>query len=64
VIVALNLGTSSVDQAFTIQNAAVTSLTPHQTSPSESLAQLDGVSVLNGSFTYTLPGQSITTFVQ
>jgi glucuronoarabinoxylan endo-1,4-beta-xylanase len=64
VIVALNLGSSPIDQAFTIQNAAVTSLVPYQTSPSESLAQLDAASVSNGSFTYTLPGQSITTFVQ
>ena len=64
VIVALNLGSSSVDQQFTIQNASITSLTPYQTSPSENLVQLDTVSVSNGSFTSSLPGQSITTFVQ
>jgi glucuronoarabinoxylan endo-1,4-beta-xylanase len=63
VIVAINMGTSSVSQPFMIQNATVTTLTPWQTSPSENMAQLGTVNVSNGSFTYTLPGQSITTFV-
>ena len=62
VIVAINMGTSAVNQAFTIQGATVTSLTPTRTSSSQSLAQLGAVSVSNGSFTYALPGQSITTF--
>jgi glucuronoarabinoxylan endo-1,4-beta-xylanase len=63
VIVALNLGSSSVDQPFTIQNATVASLTVYQTSPTENVAQLGAVTVMNGSLTYTLPAQSITTFV-
>ena len=63
VIVALNLGSSAVSQSFTIQNATVTAFTPYQTSPVENIAQLDAVNVSNGSFTYSLPGQSITTFV-
>lgn len=62
VIVAINLGASAVSQPFTIQGATVTSLTPTQTSPSSNLAQLGAVSVANGSFTYSLPAQSITTF--
>ena len=64
VIVALNLGSSSVDQPFTIQNATLSTLSPYQTSPGENLTQLGAVDVSNGSFTYSLPGQSITTFVQ
>jgi glucuronoarabinoxylan endo-1,4-beta-xylanase len=64
VIVAINLGASSVDQPFTIQNATLSTLTPYQTSASENIEQLGTVAVSNGSFTYTLPGQSITTFVQ
>jgi glucuronoarabinoxylan endo-1,4-beta-xylanase len=64
VIVALNMGSSSVDQPFTIQNATVTSFTAWQTSPTENLAQMGTVDASSGSFTYTLPGQSITTFVQ
>jgi glucuronoarabinoxylan endo-1,4-beta-xylanase len=64
VIVALNLGSSSVSQPFTIQNASVTTLTPYQTSAGQSLAQLSTVNVSNDSFTFTLPALSITTFVQ
>jgi glucuronoarabinoxylan endo-1,4-beta-xylanase len=62
VIVAINMGTSAVSQPFTIQGATITSLTPHQTSPSGNLVQLGAVTVSNGAFTYSLPGQSITTF--
>jgi glucuronoarabinoxylan endo-1,4-beta-xylanase len=64
VIVALNLGSSSVSQPFTIQNASVTSLTPYQTSAGQSLAQLSTVNVSGDAFTFTLPALSITTFVQ
>lgn len=64
VIVALNLGSSSVDQPFLIQNGSVTSLVPYRTSSAASMAQLGPVTVSADSFTYTLPAQSITTFVQ
>jgi glucuronoarabinoxylan endo-1,4-beta-xylanase len=63
VIVAVNSngGSSSID--FNISGATLTSVTPYQTSSSNQLAQLSAVSVSNDSFTYSLPGQSITTFV-
>lgn len=65
VIVALNMGSSSVNQTFTIQNASgITSLTPIQTSASRHLQQLSAISVTNNSFTYSLPAQSVTTFAQ
>jgi glucuronoarabinoxylan endo-1,4-beta-xylanase len=64
VIVALNLGTSAQSQPFLIQNQTVTTLTPYQTSASASMAQLTPVTVTNDTFTYLLPAQSITTFVQ
>ena len=63
VIVALNLGASPIDQPFTLQNATVATLTPYQTSPNNDLEQQPAVGVSNGSFTFTLPGQSVTTFV-
>jgi len=63
VIVAINLGIDDVSQPFAIQNQTVTSMTPYQTSTTENLAQLDVVGVTSNSFTYTLPAQSITTFV-
>ena len=63
VIVAVNAngGSSSID--FDISGATLTSVTPYQTSASNQLAELSAVSVSNDSFTYSLPGQSITTFV-
>jgi glucuronoarabinoxylan endo-1,4-beta-xylanase len=63
VIVAVNAnsGTSSID--FSITGATMTSMTPYQTSASYQLTQQGAVSVSNNSFTYPLPGQSITTFV-
>ena len=65
VIVALNMGGSTVNQTFTIQNASgVTSMTPIQTSSSRHLTQLSAVSVANNTFTYSLPPQSVTTFAQ
>jgi glucuronoarabinoxylan endo-1,4-beta-xylanase len=63
VIVAINLGTTDVDQPFVIQNQTVTSMTPYRTSATENLVELSAVGVTDNSFTYTLPAQSITTFV-
>jgi glucuronoarabinoxylan endo-1,4-beta-xylanase len=63
VIVAINSGGSSVSQPFTIQNETVSAVTPYQTTSSEQVAQLSNVSVSNDAFTYTLPAESITTFV-
>ncbi len=64
VIVAINSGTSSVSQSFTIQNATLSSMTPWQTTAASGLQQLSPVSISAGQFTDTLPAQSITTFVQ
>jgi len=62
VIVAINTGTTAVNQPFTLQGATVASLTPTRTSSSQNLVQLGAVAVSNNAFTYSLPGQSITTF--
>ncbi len=64
VIVALNLSNSNVSQPFTVQNQTITSLIPYQTTGSAMVSQLSPVSVTGGQFTYILPPQSITTFVQ
>ena len=63
VIVAVNSNGGSSDISFDITGATVTSVTPYQTSASNQIAELGAVSVSNDSFTYSLPGQSITTFV-
>ena len=64
VIVALNMGASAVSQPFTLVNGSVTTLTPWQTTSAGGLAQQSAVTVTGNQFTYTLPAQSITTFVQ
>ncbi len=64
VIVAVNNGVGSVNQTFSISGgAAPTTLNRYRTSGSENLATLPAIGVSNGSFTTSLPGQSITTFV-
>src|ERR1700722_10876811 len=63
VIVAVNASGSSVNQPFSIQNATVSAVTPYQTTSGEQVAQLSNAAVSNDAFTYTLPAESITTFV-
>jgi glucuronoarabinoxylan endo-1,4-beta-xylanase len=64
VIVAINRGTASVDVPITIAGGtAPASMTPHLTSASEDLAPQTAVTVSNGTFTASLPGTSVTTFV-
>jgi O-glycosyl hydrolase len=64
VIVAINASGSAVSLPFNIQNATVTSLTPYQTTSTGGMVQQSAVNVTSGAFTYSLPAQSITTFVQ
>jgi glucuronoarabinoxylan endo-1,4-beta-xylanase len=64
VIVAVNNGANAVNQTFSITGgAAPTTFNRFRTSASENLATLSTVSVSGGSFTTSLPGQSITSFV-
>lgn len=64
VVVAINTNASPVAQPFTLTNGAITSLTPYQTTSSGGLMKQSAVSVAGGQFMYTLPAQSIVTFVQ
>src|SRR6185503_16247105 len=64
VIVAINTSAGSVSQQFSIANGSVTSVTPYRTSSSQSMAQLANIALSGNSFTTSLPGQSVTTFVQ
>jgi glucuronoarabinoxylan endo-1,4-beta-xylanase len=64
VIVAINTGQDDITQPFTVQGQAVSQLTPYRTSAAENIVQLGDILVLNDSFSYTLPGLSVTTFVQ
>jgi glucuronoarabinoxylan endo-1,4-beta-xylanase len=63
-IVAVNTGSTTIGQTFTLTNfTAVTSVTPWITSATLNLASQTAVAVTNSVFTYTLPAQSIVTFV-
>ncbi len=64
VIVAINSNTSSESLTFVLNNGTVTSLTPYRTTSAGGLASQSAVSVSSGQFNYTLPAQSIVTFVQ
>jgi O-glycosyl hydrolase len=64
VIVAINANSSSESLSFTLNNGNVTSLTPYQTTSTGGLVSQSAVSVSSGQFNYTLPAQSIVTFVQ
>jgi hypothetical protein len=64
VIVAINSNATAATIPFTIQNATVSSLTPYQTTATQSVAEQTVISVTGNAFSYNLPAQSITTFVQ
>jgi glucuronoarabinoxylan endo-1,4-beta-xylanase len=64
VIVAVNNSPNSVNQTFSVTGAAApATFNRYRTSSGEDLATLSPISVSGGSFTTSLPGQSITSFV-
>ena len=63
VIVVINQNRSNVSQSFTLSGAAASSVTPWITSGTLNLAEQSAVSVNEGSFTFSLPAYSITSFV-
>jgi glucuronoarabinoxylan endo-1,4-beta-xylanase len=64
VIVAVNNSANSVNQTFSVTGgSAPTTFNRFRTSAGENLATLTPISVSGGSFTSSLPGQSITSFV-
>jgi len=63
VIVAVNMGTSSINQQFSLGGTSgISSFNVHRTSANENMAAVGSANVDNNSFTYMLPGQSVTTF--
>lgn len=63
VIVVINQSNSNVSQTFTLKGATASSVTPWITSASSDLVPQSDVPVSAGSFIYTLPASSITSFV-
>jgi glucuronoarabinoxylan endo-1,4-beta-xylanase len=63
VIVAINANTESVTQSFTLNGLTLESVTPWITSASLNLAEQSEFEMNGSSFTFKLPGSSVTTFV-
>jgi len=63
VVVAINQARYAVDQDFTISGGTATTVTPWVTSATQKLAATSDVPVVGGTFSVTLPAQSITSFV-
>jgi glucuronoarabinoxylan endo-1,4-beta-xylanase len=64
VIVATNYTASAISQTFTLTNAPTfATLTPYVTSATQQIAAQTTVALTSNSFTYSLPAQSITSFV-
>jgi len=63
VFVAINNNSGTTSQAFSFNGVNVTSVTPWVTDSSNNLVQKSAVSVSGNSFTYSLTGSSVTSFV-
>ncbi|GAB3111811.1 hypothetical protein GCM10027160_13160 [Streptomyces calidiresistens] len=63
VVVAINKGTTSVSQRFTLARGTVSGVSSWLTDASRNLAPRGGIGVSNDSFTAELPARSVTTFV-
>lgn len=63
IIVAVNKKTSAVSQVFNISNGTVSKMESWRTSGSENMAKQSDINITSGSFTASLPAQSVTTFV-
>ena len=63
VIVAINHASPAIEQTFTIQNGTVAAFTLYVTSRTKNCLQEGDITVSNSSFTATLDGESVTTFV-
>lgn len=64
IIVAINTGVNNVNQKITIQGAAINEVIPYLTNNSKNAEQATKIPASNNSFNYTLPPNSIATFVE
>ncbi len=63
VIVVINQNSSATSQQFSLNGLSATSVTPWQTDANNNLVAQSAVSVSGNSFTYSLPAQSVMSFV-
>ncbi len=63
VIVAVNQGTAAATQTFSLANTTVTTINSWVTSSTLNLSAQPAIAVTGGTFSATLPAESVTTFV-
>ncbi len=63
VIVAINKGSSAINQNFVINNGSIKSVDRYRTSANENLAKTANIDTSNSSFWANLPANSVSTFV-
>jgi glucuronoarabinoxylan endo-1,4-beta-xylanase len=63
IIVALNLSAADMPQTFNFKNSPAKSYIPYTTSETLNLSQGISGTIAGDNFKYTLPAQSVTTFV-
>ena len=63
VIVACNYNSSDISQDFSISGTSPLKMTPYITDPNRDLAELSTQTLSSNTFTYTLPAQSVTSFI-
>jgi glucuronoarabinoxylan endo-1,4-beta-xylanase len=64
VIVAINTGSAEVKQKISFQGGTATSVIPYLTSSSKNAEQGAAITVSDNSFVYTIPSQSVVSFVE
>jgi glucuronoarabinoxylan endo-1,4-beta-xylanase len=64
VVVAVNTGSADVTQTISFQDASVTSVIPYLTTSSKNAEQGFAITLANNSFVYTIPFQSVVSFVE
>ncbi len=64
VVVAINTGSADVKQKISFQDASATSVIPYSTTSSKNAEQGSAITLANNSFDYTIPSQSVVSFVE
>jgi glucuronoarabinoxylan endo-1,4-beta-xylanase len=64
IIVAINIGAYNVNQKFIVQDATINKVVPYITTGSKNAEQATKITASDNNFTYTLPSNSIVTFVE
>jgi glucuronoarabinoxylan endo-1,4-beta-xylanase len=64
VVVAINTGAGQVNQTISFKDASATSVVPYLTNASKNAEQGTAIALLNNSFVYAIPPNSVVTFVE